>query len=350
MMASQRTASPAPACVLITGAAGFIGSAVTRLLADTWPESRLMLLDNLSYAGHRANLEGLLQRPGVCFVEGDITDAAVVASLMQEARVCVNIAAQTHVDRSIHGPEIFTHTNVLGTQTLLEAARQAGIDKFVQVSTDEVYGSLPLEAVGERFTEDSPLDPSSPYAASKAAADLLALSYFKTWGFPVCITRCSNNYGPRQFPEKLIPLFIRNALAESPVPVYGDGLNVRDWIHVDDHARALLRVIQTGEPGRVYNVGADNEQPNLAITRAILDLTGKPQSLIRFVDDRLGHDRRYAIDSTRIRTELGWQPTMAFHEGLRATVGWYQSHPDWITTVTRASDPLTTSGSGSGRV
>ena len=249
---------------------------------------------------------------------------------MRGVDACVNVAAQTHVDRSISGPGVFITTNVVGTQVLLEAARNAGVQKFVQVSTDEVYGSIDGTA---KFTEDSPLEPSSPYSSSKAGADLIALSYWKTFGLPVCITRCTNNYGPNQYPEKLIPLFILNASTDQSVPVYGDGLNVRDWIHVKDHAAAVARVIFEGQPGEVYNIGSGNEHNNLEITGLILKTLDKPQSLIRYVADRPGHDRRYALDSSKIERELGWKAETSFETGLRETVQWYLDNPQWVANV-----------------
>jgi dTDP-glucose 4,6-dehydratase len=313
--------------ILITGGAGFIGSCLIRLLLKEIPDCQITNLDLLTYAGNLDNLTDIADSPRYRFVHGDIQDAGLTKSLMKEVDFCINVAAQTHVDRSISSPEVFVSTNVLGTATLLQAAKEAGIQKFVQVSTDEVYGSLGPTGL---FHEVSPLDPSSPYSASKASADLLALSYFKTFGLPVCITRCSNNYGPYQYPEKLIPLFILNASQNKPVPVYGDGMNVRDWIHVEDHAEALVRVLVDGTPGEIYNVGASMELPNLEITRLILKYTGKDDSLIQYVEDRLGHDRRYAIDSSKIQNQLGWMPSKNFEDALKETVEWYLTHPDWV--------------------
>ena len=316
--------------MLVTGGCGFIGSGFIRMILAERPGVIVTNLDALTYAGNPENLADVASHPRYRFVHGDIADASLVASLMADTDICINLAAQTHVDRSITGPQIFTQTNIMGTHVLLEAARNANIRQFVQVSTDEVYGSLPLEAPDQRFAESDALVPSSPYSASKAAADLLALSYHTTYGLPVCVTRCSNNYGPRQYPEKLLPLFILNLLADRPVPLYGDGLNVRDWIHVEDHNRALLAVAERGQPGRIYNIGADCERSNLAITRHLLTHLGKPDTLIQYVTDRPGHDRRYAIDSSRIQQELGWQPAVAFESGLSATVQWYQANMAWV--------------------
>jgi dTDP-glucose 4,6-dehydratase len=316
--------------ILVTGGAGFIGSWFVRHLLKQYPDVQVINLDLLTYAGNLENLADVADFPNYRFVHGDIRDEALVEGLMGEVDYCVNIAAQTHVDRSISGPGLFVSTNVMGTQTLLEAARKAKIQKFVQVSTDEVYGSLGSTGL---FTESSPLEPSSPYSASKASGDLIALSYFKTYGLPVCVTRCSNNYGPYQYPEKLIPLFILNTLQELPLPIYGDGLNVRDWIHVEDHNRAVDLVLHQGTPGEVYNVGASNERNNLEITRKILTLLQKPESLIQFVTDRLGHDRRYAIDSRKIQEQLGWRPIKDFETALAETVQWYQNNPAWVANV-----------------
>jgi dTDP-glucose 4,6-dehydratase len=320
--------------LLVTGGCGFIGSWLVRHLLATDPDVRIVNLDLLAYSGLPENVRDVEKHPRYRFVHGDIRDERLVNALMRDHGIdaCINVAAQTHVDRSISGPDAFISTNVTGTQVLLEAARQANVARFVQVSTDEVYGSIEGTA---RFTERSPLEPSSPYSASKAAADLIALSYWKTYGLPVCITRCTNNYGPNQYPEKLIPLFILNASGDRPVPVYGDGLNVRDWIHVEDHAAGVAAVLRGGRPGETYNIGGDNERNNLEITRLILDRLGKPETLIRFVTDRPGHDRRYALDSGKIRAELGWRPEKSFEEGLRETVHWYLENPDWVAAARR---------------
>ncbi|HET7784573.1 MAG TPA: dTDP-glucose 4,6-dehydratase [Myxococcales bacterium] len=314
--------------VLVTGGAGFIGSNLVRLLRRERPEWTVVNLDKLTYAGNAESLADLRDDPGHVFVRGDIANAELVEHLLAHHGVdaILNLAAESHVDRSILGPGIFVETNVSGTQVLLEAARQAGVKRFVQVSTDEVYGSL--GATG-KFTESSPLAPSSPYSASKAAADLLALAYGRTFGMEVVVTRCSNNYGPYQFPEKLIPLMIANALEGRKLPVYGDGLQIRDWIHVEDHCRALLAALTGGRAGQVYNLGSDNEWPNLRIVERLLKALGKGNELIEHVKDRPAHDRRYAIDASRARAELGWAPRIGFSEGLEATVRWYVQNRQW---------------------
>lgn len=311
--------------ILLTGGAGFIGANFVRLLRVWRPDWRIVNLDALTYAGSRDFLphEG---DAGHVFVHGDIRDAALVDRRMGDVDAVVHMAAESHVDRSIDGPARFVETNVLGTQVLLEAARRHGVGRFVHVSTDEVYGALgPTGA----FTEDSPIAPSSPYAASKAASDLLALAYAHTWNMDVVVTRCSNNYGPRQHPEKLIPRMLACALAERPLPVYGDGSNVRDWIHVEDHCAGVLAALERGRAGRVYNFGARSERSNLDIVHGLLERLGKPRSLVRFVGDRPGHDWRYAIDPRRAEEELGWHPSHAFEAGLDATVAWYLEHRAW---------------------
>ncbi len=310
--------------ILVTGGAGFIGSNFIRYMLEEHPDYRIVNLDLLTYAGNLENLAGL---EGCRFVRGDIADTALLETLFAEGvDGVVNFAAESHVDRSIEAPGDFLTTNVLGTQALLEAAERHRVRRFLQISTDEVYGSL--KEVG-RFTEASPLAPNSPYSASKAAADLLCRAYWKTFNLPVVVTRCSNNYGPYQFPEKLIPLFITNALADEPLPVYGDGLYVRDWIHVRDHCTALDRVFHHGRAGEVYNIGADAERTNLEITRTILKRLGKDTGLIRHVKDRPGHDRRYAIDSSKIQTELGWRPATSFEAGMAHTIDWYIRNESW---------------------
>lgn len=316
--------------LLVTGGSGFIGSWLIRHLLSEYPEYEITNLDLLTYAGNPDNLKDVENNPRYRFVQGDIRDEKLVNQLMRGMDACVNVAAQTHVDRSISGPGVFITTNVVGTQNLLEAARNAGVSKFIQVSTDEVYGSIEGTA---KFTEESPLEPSSPYSSSKAGADLIVLSYWKTYGLPVSITRCTNNYGPNQYPEKLIPLFILNASENKNVPVYGDGLNVRDWIHVKDHSQGVAAVLRAGKPGEVYNIGSGNEHNNLEITRLILEILGKPQSLIQYVQDRPGHDRRYALDCAKIERELGWKATTAFAQGLRETVRWYLDNPQWVANV-----------------
>lgn len=323
--------------VLVTGGCGFIGSNFIHYLLDREPGLRIINLDCLSYAGNLANLADVADDPRYRFVRGDITDGDTVRRILREGvHSIVNFAAESHVDRSIHDAAPFVRTNVLGTLVLLDAARDLGIKRFVQISTDEVYGSL--GATGA-FTEQSPLAPNSPYAASKASADLLVRSYAHTFGLPTLITRCSNNYGPYQFPEKLIPLFIGNLINNQTVPVYGDGLNVRDWLHVRDHCSAIHRVWRTGKVGETYNIGGRCEKTNLELTHALLKAMGKPASLIRYVADRPGHDRRYAIDCSRIEHELGWQPGISFEEGLAGTVLWYRENAAWLDGV-RSGDYL----------
>jgi dTDP-glucose 4,6-dehydratase len=313
--------------ILVTGGAGFIGSNLVRFLLGRHPEDSILVLDLLTYAGNLENLGDLEGHPRYRFAYGDIAERATVDALLDDGfDAVVNCAAQTHVDRSIDEPDAFAHTNVMGTMTLLEGARRHGVGRFVQVSTDEVYGSLGPMGL---FREDSALLPSSPYSASKAGADLLALSYFTTYDFPAMVTRCSNNYGPYQFPEKVIPLFVTNALQDLPLPLYGDGLNVRDWIHVEDHCEAIDLVLRRGRAGEVYNVGASCERTNRELAELILDELGKPRSLLRLVADRPGHDRRYAIDAGKIRRELGWSPRQEFRTGLRETIAWYRDHGDW---------------------
>jgi len=312
--------------VLVTGGAGFIGSNFIRYLLDRY-DYRIINLDSLTYAGNLDNLTNVAEKSGYSFVRGDITDRNCLEQIFSQGiDAVVNFAAETHVDRSIMDAGVFVRTNVLGVQELLEAARRHGIRRFLQVSTDEVYGSL-----GENgyFTEETSLAPGSPYSASKAAADLLALAYHRTFGVPVSITRCSNNYGPYQFPEKLIPLMVTNALEDRPLPLYGDGLHVRDWLHVLDHCGALDLVLHRGKPGEIYNIGGNNERANVEIIRLILAELGKPESLIKHVPDRPGHDRRYAIDAAKIKEELGWRPVYTFERGLRDTVSWYRANKKW---------------------
>jgi dTDP-glucose 4,6-dehydratase len=318
--------------ILVTGGAGFVGSNFVRYVRRERPEWTVVNLDKLTYAGNLESLADLRDDDKHVFARGDIADAELVTRLCEQHGIetIFNLAAESHVDRSILGPSIFVETNVSGTQVLLDVARRANVKRFVQVSTDEVYGSLGVEG---RFTEMSALKPSSPYSASKAAADLLALAYHHTFGLDVIVTRCSNNYGPYQFPEKLIPLMIANALEEKKLPVYGDGLHVRDWIHVEDHCAALLAAAERGKPGEVYNVGSDNEWPNLQIVRTLLRILKKPDSLIEHVKDRPGHDRRYAIDARKARADLEWAPRIAFAEGLERTVSWYLANRAWWDRV-----------------
>jgi len=318
--------------VLVTGGSGFIGTNLLRLLLAERPDWRVVNLDKLTYAGNAESLADLESSPRYRFVKGDICDGPLVGRLLREERIeaVMHLAAESHVDRSILEPAVFIETNVRGTQVLLEAARELGLGRFLHVSTDEVYGSLGPTGL---FTEATPLAPSSPYSASKAGSDLLALAYAHTFGLAVVVTRCSNNYGPYQFPEKLIPLMIANALRDEPLPVYGDGMNVRDWIHVEDHCRGLLAALELGKPGEVYNLGGSSERHNIDIVRRVLELLGKPESLIRYVKDRPGHDRRYAIDATRARRELAWEPRHRFEAGLAATVEWYRQNRGWWERV-----------------
>ncbi len=318
--------------LLVTGGAGFIGSAFVRLMLAGEKVRELVNLDKLTYAGNLENLAPVAGDPRHRFVRGDICDAALVEALLAESRpdAIVHFAAESHVDRSIFSPAPVFETNLRGTFVLLEAARRHRVPRFLQVSTDEVYGSLPepLEA-----DENFPLRPSSPYSASKAGADLLALSYFTTYKVPVIVTRASNNYGPYQFPEKLIPLMIANALENRPLPVYGDGGNVRDWLYVEDHCRALAAVLERGREGEIYNIGGNCALPNLEVVRRILRLLGRPESLIQFVADRPGHDRRYALSSRKVREQTGWVPEVDFEEGLRRTIAWYQTNAGWVARV-----------------
>ncbi len=318
--------------LLVCGGAGFIGSTYVRLARRRRPLEAIVNVDALTYAGNLENLASLEGDPKHLFVRADIRDRAAMDALLREHQVgaIVNFAAETHVDRSIQSAAPFVDTNVGGTVSLLEAARAAGVRRFVQVSTDEVYGSIDS---ADRFDEASPLAPRSPYAASKAAADCFAMAFHHTHGLDVVITRSSNNYGPHQFPEKLIPLMILNALEGRPLPVYGDGLQVRDWIHVEDHCDALDRVIEAGAAGEIYNIAAENERPNLDVVRAILALTGRDESLIRLVPDRPGHDRRYAMNARKLRQGLGWRPAYDFDRGLAETVTWYRAHGDWADRV-----------------
>jgi dTDP-glucose 4,6-dehydratase len=318
--------------VLVTGGSGFIGSNLVRLLLAERPEWRIVNLDKLTYAGNAENLADLEGNPRYRFVRGDVADGALVADVFARERIegVMHLAAESHVDRSILEPAVFIETNVRGTQVLLEAARELGVKRFLHVSTDEVYGSLGPTGL---FTEETPLAPSSPYSASKASSDLLALAYAHTFGLPVVVTRCSNNYGPYQFPEKLIPLMIANAVRDLPLPVYGDGMNVRDWIHVEDHGRGLLAALEKGRDGEVYNFGAASERHNIDIVKQVLALVGKPESLIRYVKDRPGHDRRYAIDARKAHAQLGWAPRHRFEDALAATVRWYVDHRAWWERV-----------------
>ncbi|MBE3594372.1 MAG: dTDP-glucose 4,6-dehydratase [Candidatus Carbobacillus altaicus] len=318
--------------LLVTGGAGFIGSNFIRYMLRNDPDLFILNLDKLTYAGNLENLREVETHPHYRFVKGDIGNRELVAYLLREYDLdtVVNFAAESHVDRSIMEPDLFLRTNVLGTQSLLDAAKETGVKKFLQISTDEVYGSLGEEGY---FTEETLLAPNSPYSASKASADLIVRAYHETYGMNVNITRCSNNYGPYHFPEKLIPLMITNALENKPLPVYGDGGNIRDWLHVEDHARAIDLVLRRGKPGEVYNIGGHNEWRNIDIVKLILKELGKSEELIRFVPDRPGHDRRYAIDPTKIRRELGWEPQYTFEKGIRETIRWYLDNREWWERV-----------------
>jgi len=322
--------------ILVTGGAGFIGSSFIRYVLQHRSDIEIVNFDKLTYAGNLRNLEEVSTDPRYAFVRGDIAQQDQVAAVFQQhhPEAVVNFAAETHVDRSIEDSTPFLRTNVVGTQCLLEQSRRSGIVKFIQISTDEVYGSLGPEGA---FREDTPLDPSSPYSASKASADLLALSYFKTYGFPALVTRCSNNYGPFQFPEKLIPVLITNAMEGRSLPIYGDGLNVREWIFADEHSRAVLMALDRGRAGEVYNIGSGHEKTNLEVVREVLRIMEKPESLIQFIKDRPGHDRRYAIDCSKIQREWGWQSAVDFSAGLAETIAWYQSRQDWILGIKDAS-------------
>ena len=316
--------------ILVTGGAGFIGSNFICHIQQEHADWEVTNLDKLTYAGNLENLKDIQDQPGYHFVKGDIADRKLVDKLLSQGfDVIVNFAAESHVDRSILDASPFIETNVKGTQVLLEGAKKHGIQRFVQVSTDEVYGS----ADSGYFTEQSPLSPSSPYSASKTAADLLCSAYFKTYHLPVIITRCTNNFGPYQFPEKLIPLAVTNILEDKPIPVYGDGLNVRDWIFADDHCRALDVVVQKGQLGEIYNIGGGNEKTNLELIHKLLELLGKPRSMIQFVTDRPAHDRRYALDCAKITAELGWKPAYSFEKALSDTVDWYLKNESWWRSI-----------------
>ena len=317
--------------VLVTGGAGFIGSNFMFYWMNKHPENRVVCMDKLTYAGNLSTLKSVMDKPNFRFLKGDICDKSLLFELFKTERpeYVVNFAAESHVDRSITGPEVFLQTNYMGTANLLEACREFGVVRYHQVSTDEVYGDLPLDRPDLFFTEDTSLHTSSPYSASKAAADLLVLSYVRTYGTPATISRCSNNYGPYQFPEKFIPLMIINALKDEPLPVYGDGLNVRDWLYVEDHCRAIGLILQEGRIGEVYNVGGHNEKRNIDVVKLILDELGKPESLIQYVTDRKGHDRRYAIDPEKIHRELGWLLETRFEDGMKKTVRWYVDNRKW---------------------
>ena len=317
--------------LLLTGGCGFIGSHFVRLVLTTRKSWDLVNLDALTYAGNPENLKDVDANPRYRFVHGSILDGALVDRLVGKGvDAVVNFAAESHVDRSLYGPVEFVRTNVEGTSVLLEAAKRHGLKRFLQVSTDEVYGSLPPTGV---FRESTPLHPNNPYSATKAAADHMALAYARTFGLDVVVTRSSNNYGPNQYPEKFIPLFVTNALAGKACPVYGDGLQIRDWLHVQDNARGILAALEKGKTGEVYNLGGENERPNLQVAKTILKLLGKPESLLEYVKDRPGHDRRYALDSAKAHRALGWKPKVRFEAGLKATVAWYRDNLPWIERV-----------------
>lgn len=318
--------------ILVTGGAGFIGSNFVRMVLSEHPDCFVVNLDKLTYAGNLENLAGFLEHENHKFVKGDICDGALVGKIIDEHKidVIINFAAESHVDRSITEPKAFIEANVTGTLTLLAAARDRKLGRFIQISTDEVYGALGPEG---KFTEQTPLSPNSPYSASKAAADHLVRAFGHTWGLRYNITRCSNNYGPYQFPEKLIPLMINNAINNKALPVYGDGLYIRDWLYVYDHCTAIWQVLQKAPPGEIYNIGGCNEKANLEVVGLILNRLGKPKSLIKHVTDRPGHDRRYAIDASKIIGRLGWQPSVSFEEGINRTIEWYLNNTDWLTNV-----------------
>lgn len=320
--------------LLVTGGCGFIGSNFIRFVLAARPGWRVHNLDALTYSGNTENLADLETEPRYRFTYGDINDHEQVEKLVAESDMVVHFAAESHVDRSILDVRPFVQANVLGTQCLLDAVRRAGTGRFVHISSDEVYGSLPLERPDLKFTEESPIRANSPYSASKAGSDLIALSYHRTFGTDVVVTRCSNNFGPYQFPEKVIPLFVTNLIEARPVPLYGDGLNVRDWLHVDDHCEAILACLERGRAGEIYNIGGDNERSNLELTHAILEMMGMGKEMIEAVADRPGHDRRYAVDASKIANELGWKPSRsAWPQALESTVRWYVDHPGWWRRV-----------------
>ncbi|MBQ2284886.1 MAG: dTDP-glucose 4,6-dehydratase [Clostridia bacterium] len=321
--------------ILVTGGAGFIGANFVYYMLSKHEDYKIVCVDALTYAGNLETLEKAFENPNFKFVKGDITDRELIFDLFENEKfdIVVNFAAESHVDRSIEDPGVFLKTNILGTQTLMDASRKFGVKRYHQVSTDEVYGDLPLDRPDMFFTEETPIHTSSPYSASKASADLLVQAYYRTFGLPVTISRCSNNYGPYHFPEKLIPLMIANALNDKALPVYGEGLNVRDWLYVEDHCKAIDMIIHDGKVGEVYNIGGHNEKTNIYIVKKILELLGKPESLITFVTDRKGHDLRYAIDPTKIKNELGWEPDTMFDDGIVKTVNWYLENRDWWENI-----------------
>ena len=321
--------------IIVTGGAGFIGSNFIFHMMEAHPNYRIVCLDCLTYAGNLSTLAPVMDKPNFRFVKESITDREAVYKLFEEEHpdIVVNFAAESHVDRSIENPEVFLDTNIKGTAVLMDACRKYGIQRYHQVSTDEVYGDLPLDRPDLFFTEETPIHTSSPYSSSKAGADLLVLAYHRTYGLPVTISRCSNNYGPYHFPEKLIPLMIANALNDKPLPVYGKGENVRDWLYVEDHCRAIDLIIHKRRVGEVYYIGGHNERTNLEVVKTILKALNKPESLIKFVTDRPGHDRRYAIDPTKIETELGWKPKYNFDTGIQQTIQWYLDNQEWWKNI-----------------
>ncbi len=321
--------------IIVTGGAGFIGSNFVFYMLGKYSDYRIVCLDKLTYAGNLSTLDPVMENPKFRFVKEDICDREAVNRLFEEEHpdMVVNFAAETHVDRSIEAPDVFLQSNIMGTAVLMDACRKYGIKRYHQVSTDEVYGDLPLDRPDLFFTEETPIHTSSPYSSAKAGADLLVLAYHRTFGLPVTISRCSNNYGPYQFPEKLIPLMIANALADKPLPVYGDGLNVRDWLYVEDHCKAIDLIIHKGREGEVYNVGGHNEKQNIEIVKIICKELGKPESLIAYVGDRKGHDRRYAIDPAKIHEELGWLPETKFEDGIKKTIQWSLENREWWETI-----------------
>ncbi|MBR6940684.1 MAG: dTDP-glucose 4,6-dehydratase [Clostridia bacterium] len=321
--------------ILVTGGAGFIGANFINYMLREHPEDKIVCLDCLTYAGNLANLKDAFANKNFLFVRGNISDRLLIDAFFEKEKfdTVVNFAAESHVDRSITNPTIFLETNIMGTAALLDAGRKHKIKRFHQVSTDEVYGDLPLDRDDLFFTEETPIHTSSPYSASKAAADLLVLAYHRTYGMPVTVSRCSNNYGPYQFPEKLIPLMIQKALADEKLPVYGNGLNIRDWLYVEDHCRAIDMIIRNGREGEIYNVGGHNEKQNIEVVRTVLARMGKSEELISYVADRAGHDLRYAIDPTKIHRELGWLPETAFDDGIKMTIDWYLDNTDWLDDI-----------------
>ena len=320
---------------LVTGGAGFIGGNFLHMMVNRYPNDQYVCIDSLTYAGNMETLEPIMNKPNFKFVHEDITNREAVYKLFEEEHFdyVINFAAESHVDRSIENPEVFLRTNIIGTEVLMDACRKYGITRYHQVSTDEVYGDLPLDRPDLLFREDTPLHTSSPYSTSKASADLLTLAYFRTYGLPVTISRCSNNYGPYQFPEKLIPLIIQKALRNEKLPVYGNGLNVRDWLYVGDHCNAIDLIVRHGRDGEVYNIGGHNEKSNLEVVKTILKVLGKPESLIEYVKDRPGHDLRYAMDPTKIESELGWKQEYNFETGIKETIKWNLENQEWLSHV-----------------